>query len=249
MHIHAVYLDFGFVLGYPTPGVDRKYLYLDWHGIDTLVADPQIAPYLRPGIGHCEFEAFLTRELYAVFQEHERTDLIDPQSNTILLATLHQVFRCPITQALVDRVVQHLDTMKYLIIDPGALEVIQILRQRYPLSLISNMLLPGKFLVAHLERAHIADAFQAITISSDVGFIKPHPQIFYRTLERDRLQAEHVVFVGDTYVQDIRGAQQVGMKTIWFNSRHEPRELTQGHPPDAEIQTIRELVEHKLLLT
>lgn len=243
MNIHAVYLDFGFVLGYPTPGIDRKYLYLDWHGIDTLLADPKIAPHLRPGIGRHELEAFFTRELYDVFQHHERTDLIDPQSNTILLSTLQQVFGCPITQSFVDHIIHHLDTMKYITIDPMAIEVVRILQRRYSLSLVSNMLLPGKLLVARLQKARIADAFRTVTVSSDVGFIKPHAQIFHRTLECDHLQAEHVVFVGDTYPQDIRGAQQVGMKTIWLNSRHENPELAREHPPDAEIRTIQELID------
>ncbi len=198
-------------------------------------------------MGRHELEAFFACELYDVFQHHERTDLIDPQSNAILLARLYQVFRCPITQPFVDCIVHHLDTMKYITIDPTAIEIVRILQQRYSLSLVSNMLLPGKLLVARLQSAHIADAFQTISVSSDVGFIKPHARIFHWTLERDHLKAEHVVFVGDTYQQDIRGAQQVGMKTIWLNSRHENPELAQEHPPDAEIRTIRELVDHELL--
>jgi hypothetical protein len=116
MTVKGVFLDFGFVIGYPTPGItrprNRKYNYLDWDGIDTMLKDPDLTQHLRPGVGHAELEAFFDREIYRVFVEHEQTDAIDPQSNSLLLNKLHLVFHCPINQHLVDRVLTHLDTMK-----------------------------------------------------------------------------------------------------------------------------------------
>lgn len=247
MDIRAVYFDFGFVIGYPRPGIDRKFFYLDWHGIDTLYDDPEIVVHFRPGITRADVEAFFVRELYEVFVHHEQTDLRDPQSNRRLHATLPQLFTCPMTQPFVDRLLSHVDTMKYIRLDPAAIAVIQALRHRYTLSLISNMMLPGSLLLAKLRQARLLDAFHTISISSDVGFIKPHPGIFQHTLQCDHLQPEQVVFVGDTYAQDIRGAQQVGMHTIWLNSRHEPRENAQEQPPDAEIHHIQDLLQHPLL--
>jgi putative hydrolase of the HAD superfamily len=128
-----------------------------------------------------------------------------------------------------------------------AVEVIQGLGQRYLLSLVSNMMLPGKLLCAKLRHANLDTAFQTMSISSDIWFIKPHPEIFLHTLQCDHLQPEQVVFVGDSYQQDIRGAQKVGMKTIWLNSRGKDRRQAREYPPEAEIERIQELLHHPLL--
>jgi HAD superfamily hydrolase (TIGR01549 family) len=252
MTVKGVFLDFGFVIGYPTSGIthalNRKYFYLNWDGIDSMLEDPELTPYLRPSVGLVELEAFFDREIYRVFVVHEQTDTIDPQSNSLLLNKLHLVFTCSIDQRLVDRVLTHLDTMKYCTIDTKAVEVVAELKQRgLWLALVSNMMLPGKLLKAKLQEAHILAYFDTITISSDVGFIKPHPEIFRRALRESQLRPDEVVFVGDTYQQDIVGAKRVGLKTVWLNARHEPRTMAQDDPPDYEIDMLAELVEKPIL--
>lgn len=248
MTVKGIFLDFGFVIGYPTHNTTRKYFYLNWDGIDTLLKDPDLTPYLRSGVGHAELEAFFDRELYRVFTSHEQTDAIDPQSNSLLLNKLHLVFTCSINQQLVDRVLTHLDTMKYFTIDAKAVEVVAELKQRgFWLAVVSNMMLPGKLLKAKLQEAQVLAYFDTITISSDVGFIKPHPEIFRRALRESHLKPDEVVFVGDTYQQDIIGAKRVGLKTVWLNTRHEPRTMAQDDPPNYEIETLAELVEKPIL--
>jgi HAD superfamily hydrolase (TIGR01509 family) len=252
MTVKGVFLDFGFVIGYPTPGIthvrNRKYNYLDWDGIETLLKDPDLTQYLRPGVGQAELEAFFDREIYRVFVAHEQTDAIDPQSNSLLLNKLHLVFNCSINQRLVDRVLTHIDTMKYVKIDAKTVDVVDELKQRgFWLALVSNMMLPGKLLKAKLQEAHVLAYFDTITISSDVGFIKPHPEIFRRTLRESTLKPEEVVFVGDTYQQDIIGAKRVGLKTVWLNTRHEPGTMAHDDPPDYEIETLAELIEKQIL--
>jgi HAD superfamily hydrolase (TIGR01549 family) len=252
MNVKGIFLDFGFVIGYPTPGItrprNRKYMYLDWNGIETMLTDRDLTQHLRPAVGHAELEAFFDREIYRVFVEHEQTDAIDPQTNKLLLNKLHLVFDCPINQQLVDRILTHLDTMKYVTLDTKAVEVVVELKRRgFWLALVSNMMLPGKLLKAKLENANILTYFDTITISSDVGFIKPHPEIFRQTLRESKLKPDEVVFVGDTYQQDIVGAKRVGLKTVWLNTRHEPRTMARDDPPDYEIETLAELIEKPIV--
>jgi HAD superfamily hydrolase (TIGR01549 family) len=244
MTVKGIFLDFGFVIGYPTTGIDRKYFYLDWDGIDTILKDRDLTQYLRPDVGQAELEAFFDREIYRVFVEHEQTDAIDPQTNQLLLNKLHLIFECPINQLLVDRILTPLDPMKYIQIDAKAVEVVAELKRRgFRLALVSNMMLPGKLLKAKLQGANVLTYFDTITISSEVGYIKPHPEIFRRALAESELKSDEVVFVGDTYEQDIMGAKRVGLKTVWMNTRHEPRAMARSNPPDYEIETLAELVE------
>jgi putative hydrolase of the HAD superfamily len=138
--------------------------------------------------------------------------------------------------------------MKYVTLDTKAVEVVAELKQRgFRLALISNMMLPGKLLKAKLREAHSLTYFDTIMISSEVGFIKPHPEIFHRTLRKSKLRPDEVVFVGDTYQQDIVGAKRVGLKTVWLNTRHEPRTIAHDDPPDYEIASLAELIEKPIV--
>jgi HAD superfamily hydrolase (TIGR01549 family) len=249
MTIKGVFFDFGFVIGYPTAGIDQKYFYLDWDRIDTIIKEPELGQHLRPGVGRAELEAFFVQEIYSVFVKHEQTDFIDPQSNRLLFDKLHLVFDCPINQGLVDKVLAHLDTMKYIKVDVKAVEVVAELKRRdFRLALVSNMMLPGRLLKAKLQEADALVYFDEIVISSDEGFIKPHPEIFRLTLARCKLTPDEGVFVGDTYQQDIIGAKGVGLKTVWLNNRNEPREMAVDNPPAYEIATLEELVEKPISL-
>lgn len=130
--------------------------------------------------------------------------------------------------------------MKYLDIYPGAAGILQKLKDKhYCLSMISNMMLPGKLLIHKLQENNILQYFNTISISSDVGFIKPRKEIFLKTLEKDSLKPEEVVFVGDTYAQDIIGAKKAGMKTVWLNCRHET--IEDKTFADYEIQNLEQL--------
>jgi HAD superfamily hydrolase (TIGR01549 family) len=248
MAVKGIFLDFGFVIGYPTPGLDRRYFYLDWDGLDTILQDHDLTQHLRPDVGQAELEAFFDREIYRVFVAHEQTDAVDPQTNQLLLNKLHLVFAGPINQLLVDKLLAHLDPMKYITLEAKAVAVVAELKRRgFWLALVSNMMLPGKLLKAKLQGANALTYFDTMTISSEVGFIKPHPEIFRRTLLASRLRSDEVVFVGDTYQQDIIGAKGVGLKTVWLNTRHEPRAMVRDNPPDYEIETLAELIEKPIL--
>jgi HAD superfamily hydrolase (TIGR01549 family) len=248
LSLKGVFLDFGFVLGYPAVGIERKYFYLDWKGIDTIFQDPLLKRYLRPTVGRKQLAAFFDREIYRVFLEHEQTDYVDPQANQLLLDKLHLVFNCPIDQGFVDRLLAHIDTMKYITMDTRAVEVVaELKRKGLQLAIISNMLLPGKLLKAKLQETHILPYFDHITVSSDIGFIKPHPEIFRQTLAQSQLRANEVVFVGDTYEQDILGAKRAGLKTVWLNHQHKSQTLVINDPADFEIGALAELIDTPIL--
>ncbi len=48
---------------------------------------------------------------------------------------------------------------------------------------------------------------------------KPHPEIFQKALEKLGVAAEETVFVGDTVDADVKGAKDLGMKTVFIERR------------------------------
>jgi epoxide hydrolase-like predicted phosphatase len=66
----------------------------------------------------------------------------------------------------------------------------------------------------------IADVFDEIIISAEVGFAKPDPRIYQLMLERLTLEAGEVVFIDD-FKHNIEAADQLGLNTIHFTNASE----------------------------
>ncbi len=61
----------------------------------------------------------------------------------------------------------------------------------------------------------VADAFDVIIISCEVGYIKPERQIYQMTLEKLDLQPSDVIFIDDNQ-KNVEGACAMGMNAILF---------------------------------
>lgn len=82
-----------------------------------------------------------------------------------------------------------------------------------------------------LADAGLADCFEAVVYSEEVGVEKPHPAIFEELLERLQLQPARVLHVGDSRRDDVEGARAVGIKALW---------LTRGSPR-GDLRSLDEL--------
>ncbi len=246
--IKGILFDFGYVIAHPISNIDRKFLYLNWNGIDTILQDQVLLSNMHSGIFHLELEAFFFKEIYDVFIQHEQTDYIDPKSNIILLNKLERIFKCPIDQQLIDRLLVHIDTMKYFNIDSMTINILTELKNRgFRLALISNMMLPGKLLINKLKKSKIHKYFEYIAVSSDIGYMKPHPYIFKQTLSNFDLN-NNAIYIGDTYKQDIIGAKNTGIKAIWLNNCNDPCPNDSYQEHDYEIHDLEELINIPILI-
>ncbi|MCW6167492.1 MAG: HAD family hydrolase [Thermoplasmatales archaeon] len=68
---------------------------------------------------------------------------------------------------------------------------------------------------SRLAEDGMMDWFDALAISSEVGWAKPDPRIFWDCLRRLRAPPTNSVHVGDLPA-DIRGARAAHMKAVWF---------------------------------
>jgi FMN phosphatase YigB (HAD superfamily) len=117
--------------------------------------------------------------------------------------------------------------------------LLRALRHRHRLAVVSNFdYTPTARGV--LEREGIADLFDIILVSDEVGWRKPKPLIFETALERLAVAAGEALFVGDRIDIDVAGAQGVGMGSAWINPEGTalPPDV---RPPDYEIKDLAEL--------
>ncbi len=78
--------------------------------------------------------------------------------------------------------------------------------------------------------------------AADVGYLKPHPQIFEHALEQIGTAPEETLFVGDNVVADIAGAQGAGMRAVLRVNHPAPNLLSGLILPDAAVNSFHELL-------
>src|SRR6266567_7381955 len=97
---------------------------------------------------------------------------------------------------------------------PGTRDALERIRQECKIAVISNS--DGK-IDAVLQRCGIADCFQSITDSGNVGHEKPHPAIFEAALREMKAEPADSLYVGDVYSIDYVGAGKAGMHAVLFD--------------------------------
>lgn len=73
----------------------------------------------------------------------------------------------------------------------------------------------GQFQVANMKALDIEKYFDVILVSEWEGIKKPNPQIFRNALKKLNVEPSESVFIGDHPENDVKAAQNVGMKGIW----------------------------------
>ena len=123
-----------------------------------------------------------------------------------------------------------------------ALKVLsQTKRAGYRIGLISNTgMTPGATFRAYLKQIGMLDYFDVLVFSDEVKLAKPSPQIFLRTLRDLKAEPEQTVHVGDHLLNDVLGANKVGMKTVWIETYEERRQEV-DIKPDITVASLGEV--------
>jgi putative hydrolase of the HAD superfamily len=102
---------------------------------------------------------------------------------------------------------------------PGAGEVVRELKRRgYPLALVADGR-PGTYRNV-LTQHGLYDLFDAFAISEHLGVEKPDPRPFVHALDQLGVAEEdygRTVMVGNHLQRDVRGANRVGMISVWLD--------------------------------
>ena len=128
---------------------------------------------------------------------------------------------------------------RYVHLDGDALDVLQKLRGKYKLGLVSNFAIPECALKL-LDKFGLNEFFDVILVSGAVNKRKPSPEIFEKALRALDVDASRAVFVGDMIGLDVKGAKNVGMKAVLIERR--PLRRVLDVKLDRVIKSLRELL-------
>ena len=129
---------------------------------------------------------------------------------------------------------------------PGLKDLLHDLKTVYNLKIgiVSNF--PrSKDLLKSLKKFKIIDFFDAITISADIGWIKPHKAIFKKAISDLKISTKEAIFVGDNLFTDIYGAKKFGMRAAYLKTHDSPQNSHLANEytmkPDWVIKSLNEL--------
>ena len=128
---------------------------------------------------------------------------------------------------------------KKLKLYPHVRHVLNRLRERYPLAIVSDA--QSAYARAELHKVRILDYFDPIIISGDHGFRKPDVRLFEYALAGLNATAAQCVYVGNDMFRDVHGAQAAGMRTVMFESSQGDKHFKDCEP-DFRIGDHRELL-------
>ena len=116
----------------------------------------------------------------------------------------------------------------------GALDMLADVSSHLPVYALTN----GN---ADIQRAGIGHLLQGAFSSADVGVSKPHQDMFHTPLKKLGYQPEQAIHIGDNLVDDIHGAKQSGLYSIWVNLKNAV--LAETDPlPDREVQHLDQVL-------
>ena len=125
-----------------------------------------------------------------------------------------------------------LDARHQLEYFPHVEVVLELLSRQYQLASISN----GN---ADVRRLGLDRFFKIIVSADEVGLSKPDAAPFQTALESAGVEPSQALHIGDHPGDDIQGALDVGMHTLWFNPQG--KAWPQQPRPHGEIRCLSEI--------
>lgn len=108
----------------------------------------------------------------------------------------------------------------------GAREAFHAIADRYSVGVLTNGFAATQH--AKLDRfPEIRDRLRTLIISDEVGYMKPDRRLFEHAARLAGHDAEAILYVGDSYESDVRGAIGAGWQCAWLDG-HSDVELPHG---------------------
>ncbi|HTT55316.1 MAG TPA: HAD family hydrolase [Streptosporangiaceae bacterium] len=99
---------------------------------------------------------------------------------------------------------------------PYVREVLDVLRERYPLAIVTDA--QSTYARGELHKVGLLGYFDPVVISGDRGYRKPDQRLFQSALDGMGVAARNALYVGNDMYRDIYGAREAGLATVMFDS-------------------------------
>lgn len=99
-------------------------------------------------------------------------------------------------------------------------EVLEGLRSGYRMGMITNGAPDLQRL--KLTGTGLADFFDPLVVSGDLGIGKPEAAIFAHVLAQAGVASEEAMMIGDSWYRDVMGAMASGLRAVWLNPQDTP---------------------------
>lgn len=119
---------------------------------------------------------------------------------------------------------------------PGAIDLLEYLRPRYHLYILSNGFREVQSL--KMENSGLAPYFEKLILSEDACIQKPHKGIFNYALINTNSRRNESLMIGDSWDADIAGAHQSQIDQIWYNPNRYPEK---DFSPTFTVSTLEEI--------
>ena len=223
----------------------------DWGGTLSEFADIELYDMWKLAAAHLarvtgRAEAELTAQLLAAELRYWEGVKASQKTGTLreILAAETLALGLDVTEAVVTEAAQrHLDAWTpHIRHHADAVNALQALRGAgLKLGLLSNTHWPEAYHEHFLERDGLLELLDVRAYTSNMSHSKPHATAFRHVLERLGVSPEQALMVGDRPIDDVWGAQQIGMRGVW---RPHPGSPPLGEVvPDAVISRLSELPE------
>lgn len=125
----------------------------------------------------------------------------------------------------------------------GAEQAFELIRDKYEVGIITNGF--SETQDKKFKKFDLYDRARVTVISEDVGYMKPHPNVFIHAAQKAGYDSEDILYVGDSYSSDIKGGSNAGWKTAWY-LRHNDQPVNQKDPADVVFSDFKELTQRLL---
>ena len=104
---------------------------------------------------------------------------------------------------------------------PGVKNALELLSEKYICCIATNADYSGRDeLIRALERIDAARFFKSFFSSKDIGFEKPDKGFFLFIANEMAVKPTQCIMIGNSYLKDIEGAKEAGMKTVFYNENN-----------------------------
>jgi len=136
-------------------------------------------------------------------------------------------------------------------VSDGAVEALEDLKSKgYRIGILTNTSFDEVGVRALLRNAGLDKYVDVVVSSCDIGFVKPSPEAFKRLADSLNVHINELVHVGDTYLDDVVGALNIGAGAILYTGlwnyyelygpyKDRPRDIIRVNVP--VIDDLREL--------